>query len=154
MGRHRNYGGAGPVVPFPEDDMQERKFSIPLAQFLDLSANPFEILPAPGAGKVHLIWGLWTLTHNAAVGFAAGSDLQVGYGDPAAGDGIFAGPAACFTATLNNAAWNIGGSFGQICDAPANVVNTAIRLGVIGIDFTGGDAPVTGSLFYTTINSG
>lgn len=80
MGRHRNYGGAGPTVPFPVEAMIQARFQITAAQFKNLAAAPHFLLGPPGSGRAYVpMFSLWSI-RLGTVGYTAGSTLSYAWG--------------------------------------------------------------------------
>lgn len=143
------------------DAMQTRTTNVTAAQIRDLHANPVEVVPAPGAGKVLVPIMAFYHYKNSTTPFAGGpAQISLHYEDSVGGsnallespyflsDNFLAGTPGDETAT-EHTALGIGPNWWF---SNPDAVNKALVLGnVAPTDLTGGDGSLDITVAYFTV---
>jgi hypothetical protein len=149
MGRHRNYGGAGPSIPFPEDAMLQISKTLHPSDILNLFALPFTLIPTPGPQKVIVPFG-WCLSLNFnTTPYAAGGDLFISFG---AGSHSFNDQVGSGLLMINAASAIAEGTIYPLVNDPAAGVNDRDKpliLSNAGAPFINGDSDLLITIFFS-----
>lgn len=141
---------SGPLsLAIPGVEIQVAQRLVTSAELLDLVANPVELIPAPGVGKVLVIFDI---IEDYKFGTVAYVDAAGSYGFTR-GTQVAGGFAILFTATESKFALDtdVADLLGAVQDRTAieNGALTFVNIG--GTDLTDGDGTLTITVIYATV---
>ena len=135
--------------------LQALPVQITTAQILALYTTPVEIIPAPGAGRAIIFFGI-LLTKPAGTaysGIAGGEDLSITYTD-ASGHEVARAETTGFldqTSLQNRYAGHFGADSGLSAYTP--VVNAAIMIHLLSGNITTGDTALNCIVQYSIVDT-
>lgn len=138
--------------PQEVDAMLVKRITLAAVDMRALAGTPQMLLAAPGSGKAYFLHGTALVTHNTAVPFAGGSDMVI---YPLVLTPVFwiaTLLAADMLSALDIAIESVASQLPRVVRLPVQLDNQALWISVSGANFTGGDAGVTLTIYYSILD--
>ena len=148
MGRHRNYGGAGPIIPFPEDAMLQKSTIFSSADVLTMKTTPLELVPAPGANRVLVPIALQVHLQFNSIAYVQPGAFILSLGAPGGANSLNLGDNNPLTQASDHCAQYDAASLFNWSDSLANTANKPLKLSVNVSDPTTGNSTLMVTIFY------
>lgn len=130
--------------------MQQRQVTLTPADILALNATPFEIIPAPGAGRIVVPFLLVCHLQFNTLPYLAGSAVGIWYKAGATIDTTYDVNQALLTAAADSVEENYAEPDTVGVQAIADMENQPVVLKTRGAAYTTGNSPLTITVFYGT----